>query len=70
MGAVARARAFHSGWDAKGSASVNESRHIIEPRLFVKISGEKPASFILEQGINANGMSALEMGEEDPIGEP
>ena len=47
MGAIARSRAFHRCWDTAVPAGIDEGRHVIEPRFFVKVSGEKPAGFTL-----------------------
>ena len=67
MGAVARSRAFHCDRDTEIPTGVGEGRHIIEPGFLVKVSREKPAGFVLEQGIDANGVSALQMVEDNLI---
>jgi hypothetical protein len=65
MGAVARTRTFHRGWDVDVPAGIDEGRHDIEPGFLAKVSGEEPAGFILKQRIDTNGVAALEMFEED-----
>ena len=55
------------GRDTDVPAGIDESRHIIEPLFLVKVSGEEPAGFIFEQGINTNGVPALEMIKDNLI---
>ena len=67
MSTVTRSRTFHCGWDADVPAGMDKGRHVIEPGFLVKVCDKEPAGFILKQGIDTDGMPALEMVKEDLI---
>ena len=59
MGTIAGTRPLNGNWNIFLTACSGKSRYIALPMLFVKIGGKKPASFVLEHRVDANGIIPL-----------
>jgi len=45
-------------------AGIDEGRHVFRPGFLVEVSSKEPAGFILEQGIDTDGVPALKVVED------
>ncbi len=68
MPTLPRTRSFQAGGNGPLRANLQKSRNIIRPGSFVKIDGQKPASFIFEQGVYSSGQLSAQMIVNNLIG--
>jgi hypothetical protein len=67
VGAVAGTGSLHCRSNAGVPAGLYEGGRVVDPLSLVEIDGEQPAHLVLEQRINADHVSALQVIEDDLI---
>jgi hypothetical protein len=69
VGSVSGTRTLENCGHTQLLAGVEECARIVGPRSLVEIHGEKPAGFVVEKRINANGLFPEEMALDDRVGQ-
>ena len=64
VGAVSGTGALHGYRNSVSLARLAEGRHVFLPALVVEVHGEEPARLVLEHGIDAHDLLALEVLED------
>ena len=69
VSSVSGTRTLENCGHAQLLAGVMECARIADPCFFVEIHGQKPAGFVLEKRINANGLFPVEMVPYNRVGQ-